>query len=138
MPSEKIDDSLKVKDSSDDNSSSGLGDALSNENNLLEFLAFNKWMFTIGDPDCYPSVPHGHFRNKTRVWPKLNPYTGRVFSGNHQEDVNSRLSKNEMRFLWTDSNFVDHCRKQVHWYSNFAPAYGFPNARLGRDVFPKW
>ena len=36
------------------------------------FLALNKWMFTAGDRDCYPSVPHGHLHRKTNEWPKLN------------------------------------------------------------------
>ena len=65
----------------------------------FELLMMNQWMFTIGDVDCYPSVPHGHFKAKTREWPKLNPYTGRVFSDMHKEDVGKRLSKKDMRTL---------------------------------------
>ena len=102
------------------------------------FLALNKWMFTAGDRDCYPSVPHGHLHRKTNEWPKLNPYTGRVFSAVHAEFVPRRLTKAEMKILWSDSDFVEHCRKQVHWYSDFAPNYGFPNARFGKYRFPKW
>jgi len=104
----------------------------------LEFLALGKWMFTLGDPDCYPSVPHGHLHKKTIEWPKLNPYTGRVFSDMHLEDVGSRLAKAQMKLLWNDSDFVEHCRKQVLWYSDFAPDYGFPRARFGKLRFPRW
>jgi len=103
-----------------------------------ELLMMNQWMFTIGDVDCYPSVPHGHFKNKTRKWPKLNPYTGRVFSDVHKEDVSKRLSKNDMVKLWNDLKFIDHCREQVLWYSDFAPSYGFPDARRGKLAFPRW
>lgn len=104
----------------------------------FRFLAINKWMFTVGDRDCYPSVPHGHLHNKTNEWPKLNPYTGRVFSAVHAEDTANRLTKAAMKTLWNDTHFVEHCRKQVLWYSNFAPDYGFPRARFGKLRFPRW
>ncbi|MCP3669455.1 MAG: hypothetical protein GY814_03260 [Gammaproteobacteria bacterium] len=104
----------------------------------LELLMMNQWMFTIGDEDCYPSVPHGHFQKKTRKWPKLNPYTGRVFTDVHKENAGMRLKKRDMRELWSDPDFIGHCRKQVLWYSDFAPSYGFPRARRGKLIFPKW
>lgn len=104
----------------------------------LQLLALNKWMFTIGDRDCYPSVPHGHLHRKTNEWPKLNPYTGRVFADTHVEDHASRLTKTEMKGIWNDADFVGHCRQQVIWYSAFAPNYAFPRARRGKLHFPKW
>lgn len=108
------------------------------KNHWPQFLALNKWMFTVGDRDCYPAVPHGHLQKKTNEWPKLNPYTGRVFSDVHQEDVSSRLDRSQMKLLWNNSKFVDLCRKQVLWYSDFAPMYTFPRARLGKLQFPRW
>lgn len=118
--------------------SSGKGEDTEDEKRWPQFLVFNKWMFTVGDRDCYPSVPHGHLHKKTNEWPKLNPYTGRVFSDVHDEDIGSRLSKAQMTLLWNDSGFVESCRKQVLWYSDFAPAYGFPRARFGKYQFPRW
>lgn len=103
-----------------------------------QFLAFNKWVFTVGDPDCYPSVPHGHLHRKTNEWPKLNPYTGRVFVDVHHEEESCRLTKAEMKSLWNNEKFEEHCRKQVLWYSHFAPNYEFPRARFGKFRFPKW
>lgn len=117
---------------------SGNGEDPDDQKHWPQFLAFNRWMFTVGDRDCYPSVPHGHIHKKTNEWPKLNPYTGRAFSDVHQEDVGSRLSKAQMKLLWNDSGFVELCRKQVLWYSDFAPAYGFPRARYGKFQFPRW
>jgi hypothetical protein len=104
----------------------------------LKLLLLNKWMFTIGDRDCYPSVPHGHLYKKTNKWPKINPYTGRAFSNMHNEEQSHRLSKLEMKKLWGNPNFVEHCRKQVLWYSDFAPEYDFPRARFGKFIFPVW
>ncbi|WP_156409940.1 hypothetical protein [Duganella sp. Root198D2] len=103
-----------------------------------QFLAFKKWVFTIGDADCSPSVPHGHLHHKNNPHPKLNPYTGRVFGKGQKEDVSLRLTRAEMKSLWNDSEFVAHCREQVIYYSSFAPAYDFPNARHGRLHFPRW
>lgn len=104
----------------------------------LRFELFSKWVFTLGDRDCYPSVPHGHLHRKTNEWPKLNPYTGRFFSGLHDEQVSSRLTKADMKALWNNDDFVEHCRKQVYWYADFSPNYAFPKARFGKFRFPKW
>ena len=101
-------------------------------------VVFNKWVFTIGDADCYPSVPHGHFQRKTTPWPKLNPYTGGVFVGPHHEDKSRRLSRLEMQMLWNDGEFLSFCHCQIDWYSRFAPQYQFANARFGRDILPRW
>ena len=131
-------------ESSEEQGSGGGGGSSGNEGSnsdsspYMQFLALNTWMFTVGDRDCYPSVPHGHFQRKTNKWPKLNPYIGRVFSGMHTEDIRARLSRTEMKALWSDEDFVEHCRQQVLWYSHFAPSYGFPKARRGRLEFPRW
>ncbi len=128
------------RDESDDEVDwqSGVGKSGDIEPTRLAFLMMNQWMFTIGDVDCYPSVPHGHFKSKTREWPKLNPYTGRVFSDVHKEDTSKRLNKKDLKKCWNDPKFIGHCREQVLWYSDFAPMYGFPRARRGKRVFPKY
>jgi hypothetical protein len=122
-------------------SGSSRGQAVEDENNSppnARFLALNKWMFTIGDRDCYPSVPHGHLHRKTNNWPKLNPYIGCVFTGMHSEDKSARLTRTEMKALWSNEDFVDHCRQQVLWYTDFAPSFDFPNARRGKFRFPRY
>lgn len=105
---------------------------------ILSLTLLKNWVFTKNDVDCYPSVPHGHLASKTSGWPKLNPYNGRVFSGVHCEDPKARLSKSDMKNIWSDKKFIRHCREQIIWYSSFAPEYKFANARRGRLVFPKW
>lgn len=109
-----------------------------NEPDALQHVALGRWYFTLGDADCAPSVPHGHERSKTQPWPKLNPYTGRVFSQIHTEDKSRRLTRDEMRELWRDEKFVDFCRKQVQWYASRFPEYPFPFARRGPLSFPRW
>ncbi len=93
---------------------------------ILEFIALNEWYFTGSDPDSYPSVPHGHHQCATLHWPKLNPYTGRVFSSKHQEDVSKRLTKKKMHNLWSDESFRDFCRKHIMWYKEKYLYYNFP------------
>lgn len=89
---------------------------LLNEPERLEFLAFNKWVFTRSDADPYPSTPHGHLQDPNRSWPKLNPYTGRVFKAKYQEDSTQRLSKKQMRTLWDSQDCRDFCRSHIVWY----------------------
>jgi glutathione S-transferase len=82
----------------------------------LEFLFDHKWVFTISDPDHYPSVPHGHWSSQNQKWPKLNPYTGRVFKKKHQEDPALRLSKSKMQLLWRNPKFRSFCRDHILWH----------------------
>ncbi len=104
----------------------------------MKFLLLKNWHFTLGDVDCIPSVPHGHENAKTQAWPKMNPYTGRVFRGIHQEDISQRLDRTEMRQIWRNKDFVKHCLKQVRWYEKAFPRYPFSAARRGRYLFPRW
>ncbi|WLG83693.1 hypothetical protein PSH97_21710 [Pseudomonas cucumis] len=92
----------------------------------LEFLCLNTWVFTKADPDPYPSVPHGHFKSQNNKWPKLNPYTGRVFIAKHQEDQARRLSKKEMQKIWRDQEFRIFCRDMIIWYCERFPHHIFP------------
>lgn len=91
----------------------------------MELLVLGKWLFTKSDPDAYPSTPHGHLHSATREWPKLNPYTGRVFKEKHQEDPALRLGKQEMRRLWRDHAFRDFCRSYILLYVEAHPYYRF-------------
>ena len=103
---------------------------------ILEFIGLSVWYFTGSDPDSYPSVPHGHYQSAKRPWPKLNPYIGRVFSSKHQEDLSSRLTKKEMRNLWSDESFKDYCRKHIMWYMESHAYYNFPVRHPLR--LPRW
>ena len=115
---------------------SGKSAAAGNEDDWLELLCLNTWVFTKADPDSYPSVPHGHYKSQNRPWPKLNPYSGRVFSSKHQEDKNQRLSKKEMKMIWNDEKFKSFCREMIVWYQEQFSYYEFHVRRPLR--FPRW
>lgn len=96
---------------------------------ILEFIPIGlkrPWCFTVGDPDNYPSVPHGHLNSKDQPWPKLNPYTGRAFNAKDFEELKLRLSRKEMVCLWNNKDFCDHARKQIAYYSTQFPHHKFP------------
>lgn len=96
------------------------------------------WVFTIGDPDHYPSVPHGHLNNQNQKWPKLNPYSGRAFGKTQSENTTLRLSREEMRSLWNDEKFKQHALKQIAWYNRTYPRHRFPVPRHRISRLPKW
>ena len=102
----------------------------------FELLVLREWLFTRSDPDPYPSTPHGHLYRANRAWPKLSPYTGRVFKAKHQEHPTLRLTKREMRELWRMEAFRDFCRSYIlsyiaaHPYHEFAVKYPLR--------FPRW
>ena len=107
-----------------------------NDKDLIELVCLGKWVFTKADPDSYPSVPHGHYNSRNRQWPKLNPYTGRVFDLKHKENTSLRLSKPEMSEIWNDEKFKSFCREMIIWYQEQFPHYRFPVQWPLR--FPKW
>lgn len=102
----------------------------------MELVVLGKWLFTKSDPDSYPSTPHGHLYSADRKWPKLDPYTGRVFKAKHQEDPNLRLSKSDMQRLWSDHAFRDFCRSYILLYLEIHPSYKFQVKNPLR--FPRW
>ena len=102
----------------------------------IELVVLGNWYFTRSDPDPYPAIPHGHLQSADRSWPKLNPYTGRVFKAKHQEELSLRLSKQKMRELWKAEAFRNYCRSHILWYAEAHPRYGFSVRHPLR--FPRW
>ncbi len=58
-PARRSDDA-DVCDTSDESVDSPTTKHADRVDDELQFLALRRWMFTLGDRDCYPSVPHGH------------------------------------------------------------------------------
>lgn len=127
---ENIDEHYSIEEKSVEKSQS------EEQDGLLHFTLLGTWIFTKADPDYYPSVPHGHYRNQNKKWPKLNPYTGRVFDGQHQEDTKKRLTRNQMRSIWNCESFKSFCREMIVWYRETFPKYRFPVC--DPLVLPRW
>lgn len=61
-----------------------------------------QWVFTIGDPDPLPSIPHGHYRHQNGM-PKLDPYTGWI--SDRRGARLRRLTRAEVAGFWNDVRF---------------------------------
>ncbi len=90
------------------------------DSNPLELVMLG-WVFTKSDPDPYPSVPHGHERSQNKAWPKLNPYTGIVFS--NKDKKQRKLGKKDMKKIWNDKRFRNFCCAVVRHYVSEYPHY---------------
>lgn len=135
-PEEESPEKLGESDSVISKISDVNGGSINNDENWMEFLCLGVWVFTKSDPDSYPSVPHGHYKSQNKKWPKLNPYTGRVFMKKHQEDKSNRLSKKQLKIIWQDENFKSFCREMVVWYLEQYPYFKFSVPRPLRT--PRW
>ncbi len=135
-PEEDNNEDVGESDSVVSKISGGNGSSSRNDENWIEFLCLGVWVFTKSDPDSYPSVPHGHHKSQNKKWPKLNPYTGRVFKAKHQEDTSKRLTKKQMKMIWQDEKFKSFCREMVVWYQEEYPYFEFSVRRPLR--MPRW
>lgn len=77
------------------------------------------WQFRKGDPDPFPSVPHGHYRGQK--FPKLDPYLGWIYESGQKRC--GRLSLSDTRALWNDDEFRDFASSALIHYAQEFPAY---------------
>lgn len=93
----------------------------------IEFISsvngMNKWEFHAYDADPFPSVPHGHWKDKGKF--KLNPYSGRAYDTHNDEDTRKRLSRSERIALWNDAKFRRFALNAISWYTTEYPKYDF-------------
>lgn len=125
------------KRSYDENAKRAAISPQSKEDNIYRLVPMGlsyKWVFTKGDPDPFPSVPHGHLDSQNASWPKLNPYTGWAYSASGKKI--ERLTKREMKTLWNDDAFVTFCYEHVSWFIGTYPHFHLPTKTPLR--FPKW
>lgn len=99
----------------------GLEQKSSDRFDLIRASRKNTWNFRPGDPDFFPSIPHGH--NYKNINLKLDPYRGEVF-----DVVNDKQLKSEDRKfiieLWNDDDFRDIARRAIdHYATNVNPMF---------------
>ncbi len=81
------------------------------------------WVFTIGDSDDNPSVPHAHAKDTGY---RLNAWTGDIYpAGNERKKIIGKLKKKELSTLHSDPDFLDFARKQIIWYQSEYPNIKF-------------
>ena len=81
------------------------------------------WVFTIGDPDDKPSVPHAHAVDSGY---RLDAWTGDIYpAGTERMQKIGKLKEKELHRLHSDSKFLAHAKKQIDWYREKYPATHF-------------
>ena len=75
------------------------------------------WEFRKGDPDPYPSVPHGHFISNNKK--KLDAYLGTIFL---MGVASGRESRASIIALWNDQSFRAFAAEAIRHF-----AAGHPN-----------
>ena len=81
------------------------------------------WIFTIGDADDKPSVPHAHAQGTGY---RLDAWTGDIYpAGSERKRTIGKLSKKELARLHSDPGFLKFARKQIQWYRENNPKINF-------------
>lgn len=81
------------------------------------------WVFTIGDADDHPSIPHAHAQEKGF---RLDAWTGDIYpAGNERERIIGKLKRKELEKLHSDPQFLAFARKQIDWYREENPHISF-------------
>jgi hypothetical protein len=93
---------------------------------ILAFIAagstgLHQWRFHQGDPDPFPSVPHGHSQSDARK--KLHAYRGWI----HREDRQiGREPRWKIIALWNDEKFRSFASAAIHYYVVAFPRHPWP------------
>lgn len=79
------------------------------------------WEFTIGDPDPFPSVPHGHLQSNNKV--KLDSYLGYTYDTSNGNQILKRESRQFIISLWNSQKFRNFAIRQLDWFIKQNPAF---------------
>lgn len=81
------------------------------------------WIFTIGDADDNPSVPHAHAKERGY---RLDAWTGDIYpAGTERDKAIGKLTSRELKKLHSDSKFINFAKKQIEWYRSEYPHISF-------------
>lgn len=81
------------------------------------------WVFTIGDPDDKPSVPHAHAVDSGY---RLDAWSGDIYpAGTERMQKIGKLKQKDLRRLHSDPKFLAHAKKQIDWYREKYPTTHF-------------
>jgi len=78
------------------------------------------WGFTLGDPDHFPSIPHGHLKSNSKI--KLDSFLGYTFDTSNNKQL-KRESKEYIAKLWNSEKFRAFSLKQINWFINKNPSF---------------
>lgn len=85
---------------------------------------FTKWLFRVGDPDFFPSIPHGHGVRNSKV--KLDCYLGYYYDTriiDPKKRIVGRESREYIIDLWNNEKFRTLALNSIDWYLNSFPHF---------------
>jgi len=80
----------------------------------------NNWYFYIGDPDNFPSVPHGHFNKSSKH--KLDAYLGWEYINSKQV---RRVKRSKIILLWNDDKFRSFAKSAIIQFMTANPHFSW-------------
>jgi hypothetical protein len=86
-----------------------------------------KWVFNKGDPDFFPSVPHGHLKNRLPI--KLDAYRGYTYDTAHANTPCARETRTFIVGLWRDSKFRRLAYEAVRHFIQINPSFNWLHQR---------
>lgn len=98
----------------------------------------SKWEFIKGDPDFFPSIPHGHAIINESI--KLDSYQGyyyNVTNSNDKPKSTGRESRKYMIELWNNDKFRIFAIDQIDWYLQTYPSFTWRVPRNRIRCIPK-
>ncbi|RYF86207.1 MAG: hypothetical protein EON98_04365 [Chitinophagaceae bacterium] len=99
--------------------------------NALEYITqrpgkYSKWAIRAGDPDYFPSIPHGHSVKNDKI--KLDCYLGYIYNvadNAKKRNVIDREHRTYIIDLWNDDSFRTVAMRAIDWYMDTFPLYNW-------------
>ena len=115
------------------------GDSSVTKDEMLHFITDqvgvlrHKWEFRKGDPDFFPSVPHGHLNTRPLV--KLDAYRGYTYDKAQAYKPLARENRDFIVGLWRDKKFQVFAYEALTHFATHNPAFDWWGQRRIRDPF---
>lgn len=100
-----------------------------NEDPVMYFITskagnFTNWLFRVGDPDFFPSIPHGHGVRNSKV--KLDCYLGYFYDTRIVDPKKRNVGRESREYiidLWNNDKFRTLAINSIDWYLNSFPHF---------------
>lgn len=115
-----------------------------NDNDFYKFIINTssqgyKWNFIKGDPDFFPSIPHGHSKKNKTV--KLDSYLGYIYTTsktNSNKELNvGREDREFIIKLWNNNKFRRFAIDTINFYLHKYPKFNWRVPKEKIKILPR-
>lgn len=99
---------------------------------------FTDWLFRVGDPDFFPSIPHGHGVNNSKI--KLDCYLGYFYDVRIVDPKKKNVGRETRQYiidLWNNDKFRTLAINCIDWYLDRFPKFRWRVPTKRERVLPK-